>query len=207
MYWNCWKLVLIWAVYDFFYRITTERHRAEVRRAISDDRLSAIAGWFVFSQLHLGVCLYIVLLRYCCWLGVLHVTDLLQIPFSRPQASRAEEKSQDKAGQLYNKLNCVLSNSDLSNAAVSNSMQVAEELQRPPGKHFIPLSPSTCLNSFLTIFHPDPCILPIQISLPDQAVLLATFPLGPFLCLHLILGTLYLHTFVLLTPYPPLNAT
>ena len=31
----------------------------------------------------------------------------------------------------------------------------------PPGKHFIPLSLSTCLNSFLTIFHPDPCILPI----------------------------------------------
>jgi len=34
-----------------------------------------------------------------------------------------------------------------------------------------------------------------------------TFPLGPFLCLHLLLGTLYLHTFVLLTPYPHLNAT
>jgi len=46
---------------------------------------------------------------------------------------------------------------------------------------------STCLNSFLTIFHPDPCIIPIQISLPDQPVLLATFPLGPFLCLHLLL--------------------
>ena len=36
----------------------------------------------------------------------------------------------------------------------------------PSGKHFIPLSLSTCLNSFLTIFHPDPCVLPIQISLP-----------------------------------------
>jgi len=76
-----------------------------------------------------------------------------------------------------------------------------------PGKHFIPLSLSTCLNSFVAIFHPDPCVLPIQISLPDQPVLLATFPLRPFLCLHLLLGTLYLHTFVLLTPYPPLNAT
>ena len=41
-----------------------------------------------------------------------------------------------------------------------------------------------------------------QISLPDQPVLLATFPLGPFLCLHLLLETLYLHTFVLSMPYP-----
>ena len=76
-----------------------------------------------------------------------------------------------------------------------------------PGKHFIPLSLSTSLNSFLTIFCPDPCVLPIQISLLDHPVLLATFPLGPFLSLHLLLGTLYLHTFVLSTPYPPLNAT
>jgi len=75
------------------------------------------------------------------------------------------------------------------------------------GKHFIPLSLSTSLNSFLTIFRPDPYVLPIQISLPDHPVLLATFPLGPFLCLHLLLGTIYLHTFVLSTPYPPLNAT
>jgi len=74
-------------------------------------------------------------------------------------------------------------------------------------KHFIPLSLSTCLNSVRTIFHPDPCVLPIQISLLDQPVSLATFPLGPFLCLHLLLETLYLHTFVLSTPYPPLNAT
>jgi len=59
-----------------------------------------------------------------------------------------------------------------------------------PGKDFIPLSLSTCLNSFLTIFHPDPCVLPIQIFLPDHPVLLATFPLGPFLCLHFLLGTL-----------------
>ena len=67
----------------------------------------------------------------------------------------------------------------------------------PPGKHFIPRSLSTCLNSFLTIFRRDPCVLPIQISLPDRPVLLATFSRGPFLCLHLLLGTLYLHTFVL----------
>jgi len=72
---------------------------------------------------------------------------------------------------------------------------------------FIPLSLSTGLNSFLTIFHPNRCVLPIQISLPDQPVLLATFPLGPFLCLHLLLGTIYPHTFVLSIPYPPLNAT
>ena len=52
------------------------------------------------------------------------------------------------------------------------------------------------------------CVLPIRISLPDHPVLLATFPLWPFLCLHLLLGTLYLHTFdTLSTPYPPLNAT
>jgi len=42
--------------------------------------------------------------------------------------------------------------------------------------HTSPPRLSTCLNSFLTIFHPDPCVLPIQISLPDQPVLLATFP-------------------------------
>ena len=81
--------------------------------------------------------------------------------------------------------------------------------RRLPGKHSIPLSLSTCLNSSLTIFHPDPCVLPIQITLPNQPVLLATtFPLGPFLCLHLLLiGTLYPHTFVLSIPYPPLNDT
>jgi len=38
------------------------------------------------------------------------------------------------------------------------------------------------------------------------ALLLATSPLGPFLRLHLLVGTLYLHTFVLPTPYPPSNA-
>ena len=64
----------------------------------------------------------------------------------------------------------------------------------------------TYLLTLLTIFHPDACVLPIRISLPDQPVLLATFPLGPFQCLHLLLiGTLYLHTFVLSIPYPPLN--
>jgi len=73
------------------------------------------------------------------------------------------------------------------------------------GKHVIPLSLSTSLNSFLAVFRPD--VLPIQISLPNHPVLLATFPLGPFLCLRLLLGTLYLHTFVLSTPCPPLNAT
>ena len=70
----------------------------------------------------------------------------------------------------------------------------------PPGKQLIPLSLSTSLNSFLTrpIFRPDRCVL-IQISLPDHPILLATFPLGPFLCLCILLGTLYLHTFVLET--------
>jgi len=43
--------------------------------------------------------------------------------------------------------------------------------------------------------------------LTRPAVLLATFHLGPFLCLHLLLGTLYLHTFVLSIPYPHLKAT
>ena len=46
------------------------------------------------------------------------------------------------------------------------------------GKHVIPLSLSTSLNSFLAIFRSD--VLPIQISLPDHPVLLATFPLGLF---------------------------
>ena len=64
----------------------------------------------------------------------------------------------------------------------------------------MPLSLSTSLNSFLTIFRPDPCVLPIRISLPDLPLLLATFPLGPFLCLQLQLGTLYLYTFVLSIP-------
>ena len=40
--------------------------------------------------------------------------------------------------------------------------------------HTSSLSLSNCLNSFLTIFHPDACILPIQISLPDQPVLLVS---------------------------------
>ena len=38
-------------------------------------------------------------------------------------------------------------------------------------------------------------------------IILATFPLGPFLYLHLLLGTLYLCTFVLSIPYPSLNVT
>jgi len=72
----------------------------------------------------------------------------------------------------------------------------------PTHKMAIHTSHPLCLplNSFLTIFRPNPCVLPIQISLPDQPVLLATFPRGPFLCLHLLLGTLYLHTFVLSPP-------
>jgi len=39
-----------------------------------------------------------------------------------------------------------------------------------PRKHFIPLSLSTSLNSFLIIFRKDPCVLPIQISLPHHPV-------------------------------------
>jgi len=59
------------------------------------------------------------------------------------------------------------------------------------GKHLpvIPLSLATSLSLFLTIFHPDPCVLPIEVSLPDHTVLLATFPFWPFLfctfCLEL----------------------
>lgn len=29
----------------FYFSISTERHRAEIRRAINDDRLSMIAEW------------------------------------------------------------------------------------------------------------------------------------------------------------------
>ena len=61
-----------------------------------------------------------------------------------------------------------------------------------------PLYPSELISHYT--FHPDPCVLPIQISVSDQPVLLATFPLGPFLCLRLLLGTLYLHTVVLSIP-------
>jgi len=73
-----------------------------------------------------------------------------------------------------------------------------------------------CLTTWKTLHTSQPLYLselishylPIQISLPDQPVLLATFPLWLFLCLHLLLiGTMYLHTFVLSIPYPPLNAT
>ena len=60
----------------------------------------------------------------------------------------------------------------------------------PPGKHVIPLSLSTCLNSFLTVFHPDPCVLPIHISLPVQ---LATFPLGSFCVCTFYLDSLPAH--------------
>ena len=80
----------------------------------------------------------------------------------------------------------------------------------PSGKHFIPLSLSTCLDSFLTISSTQILAFFLYRSpyqLQDQPVLLATFPLGPFLCLHLVLGTLYLHTFVVSIPYPRLNAT
>jgi len=63
----------------------------------------------------------------------------------------------------------------------------------PPGKHCIPLSLSTCLNSFLTVFHPDPCVLPIHISLPVHPVLLATFPLGSFCVCTFYLDSLPAH--------------
>jgi len=46
-----------------------------------------------------------------------------------------------------------------------------------------------------------------QYKSPYHPALLATFPLMPLLCLHLLTGTLYLHTFVLSTPHPHLNAT
>ena len=68
-------------------------------------------------------------------------------------------------------------------------------------------TPQPLYLSELILFSPDPCVLAIQISSPDLPVLLATSPLEPSLCLHLLLGTLYLHTFVLSTPYPPLNVT
>jgi len=63
----------------------------------------------------------------------------------------------------------------------------------PHGKHFIPLSLSTCLNSFLAIFHPDSCVLPVHISLPDHPVLLATFPFGPFCVCTFYLNSLPSH--------------
>jgi len=50
-------------------------------------------------------------------------------------------------------------------------------------------------------------LMPRPRPTPENLTLLATFSLGPFLCLHLLLGTFYLNTFFLSTPYPPLNAT
>jgi len=79
-----------------------------------------------------------------------------------------------------------------------------------------------CLTTWKTLHTSQPLYLSELIShylpprylrssntnlLPDHPLVLATFPLGPFLCLHLVLGILYLHTFVLSTPYPPLNVT
>ena len=49
---NIIAVTCIWFV--LLCRITTERHRAEVRRAISDDRLAAIADWSVFSVMFYG---------------------------------------------------------------------------------------------------------------------------------------------------------
>jgi len=43
--------------------------------------------------------------------------------------------------------------------------------------------------------------------LTRPAGITSNFSSRAFLCLHLLLGTLYLHTFVLSIPYPPLNAT
>jgi len=59
------------------------------------------------------------------------------------------------------------------------------------------------------IFHPDPCVLPIQISLPviRPAGITSNFSSRAFSLSDLVLGTLYLHTFVVSIPYPRLNAT
>jgi len=68
------------------------------------------------------------------------------------------------------------------------------------------------LSELISHYLPPRCLLAFfQYKSPyhtSRDVLLATFPLRPFLCLHLLLiGTLYLHIFVLSIPYPPLNAT
>ena len=66
-----------------------------------------------------------------------------------------------------------------------------------PGKHlsaFLPLWTHFSLSSVEIL-----AFLQYKISVPDHPVLLATFPLGRFLCVHLLLRTLYLHTFVLST--------
>jgi len=79
-----------------------------------------------------------------------------------------------------------------------------------------------CLTTWKTLHTSQPLYLSELIShylssrslrsshtnlLTGPALLLASFPLRPFLCLHLLLGTLYLHTFVPSILYPPSNVT
>lgn len=33
------------AFHNIIYRISTERHRAEIRRAVNDELLGSVAGW------------------------------------------------------------------------------------------------------------------------------------------------------------------
>ena len=36
---------------SFFFSISTERHRAEVRRVVNDDRLNDVAEWYVIAYI------------------------------------------------------------------------------------------------------------------------------------------------------------
>ena len=39
-------------------RISSERHRAEVRRAVNDELLAAIAGWYVYYNVCFQQCVH-----------------------------------------------------------------------------------------------------------------------------------------------------
>jgi len=98
----------------------------------------------------------------------------------------------------------------------SSSFNIRRDLHWLPVGHRITYK--LCLTTWKTLHTSQPLYLSELIShylsprslrssntnllttLPDQPVLLATFPLGPFLCLYLLLETLHLHTFVLSIP-------
>jgi len=81
-----------------------------------------------------------------------------------------------------------------------------------PAKHVIPFSLSTCLNSSLTTFHPDPCVLPIQNLLTRPPGITSNFSSRAFsvsaVCTFYLELSTCTHSFYRVsTSYPPLNAT
>ena len=99
----------------------------------------------------------------------------------------------------------------------SSSLNIRRDLHWLPVGHRI--SYKLCLITWKTIYTSQPLYLselvsyylpPLRSSntnlLTRPAGITSSFPLGHFLCLQPLLGTLCLHTFVLPTPCPLLNA-